>query len=281
MGEPRGLVTDIQRMSVHDGPGIRTTVFLKGCNLRCAWCHNPETIGTEPEYVVNPALCIGCGRCEEGCYSGARRLCGTEMGVGEVLAQVLLDRPYYGDDGGLTISGGEPFMQPGFTAALARAAREAGVGVGVETNLSLPRGRWEPAVPSVDVFMVDVKCLSDETHRAYVGAGNAQILANLRELDAMLDATGASLVVRTPAVPGVNDDPEELDGIARVAAGLRHLAYYEVLPYHTLGLSKRVEGRDFIREFPLPDKARLRATLEGIHARRGVPIRFANRLIGE
>ena len=110
----KGIVADIQRNSIHDGPGIRTTVFLKGCPLNCAWCHNPECISFTPQIMYYPEKCIGCGYCEKGCFSGARVMCGKEMNLQEVMNEILLDKDYYGEDGGVTISGGEPFAQRSF-----------------------------------------------------------------------------------------------------------------------------------------------------------------------
>jgi len=271
-GQRRGLISNIQRMSVHDGPGIRTTVFFKGCNMHCAWCHNPEAIHTYPEYVFNPKLCLHCGHCAEGCYSGARILCGKEMTVGEVLAEVALDRPFYGADGGLTVSGGEPFMQPEFLISLLKAAKETGIRCGVETNGSLPFTLLEQALPFVDVWMIDLKAFDDEIHKEYTGISNETIKQNLLELD----RHGAKIVLRTPVVPGVNDAPEELEKIVKFAAGLKNLEYYEALPYHPLGLSKQVENTDFIRKFEVPDKKALKATLGSIAEKYRVPFRFAN-----
>ncbi len=276
MGKVKGNVADIQRMSVHDGPGIRTTVFLKGCNMRCAWCHNPETVKMQPEYVVNPKLCIHCGYCEQGCYSGARRLCGRAMTKDEVMEQVLLDAPYYGSDGGVTISGGEPFMQTDFTVTLCRAAKQAGLHVGLETNLSLPRTLWEQAVPYADLFMVDIKCISDDLHQKYTGISNRHILENIRTLDDL----GAKLIIRTPAVPGVNACEEEIWQIGEFASRLKNLLYYELLPYHPLGLSKTVEDSGFVRRFPLPDKKQLKQILERMDKKLNMELRFANIKIG-
>jgi len=129
------LVTEIQRFSIHDGPGIRTTVFLKGCPLNCAWCHNPECISFDKEEFFYPEKCIGCGKCNEGCFAGARVPCGKEMTPEEVLREVLEDKAYYGKEGGLTVSGGEPLAHRDFTLSLIRLAKDAGIGVGVETTL--------------------------------------------------------------------------------------------------------------------------------------------------
>ena len=137
-----GLIADIQRCSIHDGPGIRTTVFLKGCPLSCVWCHNPECISPEPQTLFYPEKCIGCGFCAEGCYTGARVTCGREMTPEEVFREIERDAPYYGADGGLTVSGGEPLMQADFCAALLDICKSRGVHRAVETSLLF----WNPQV---------------------------------------------------------------------------------------------------------------------------------------
>ncbi len=272
-----GVISNIQRTSVHDGPGIRTTVFFKGCNMRCAWCHNPEAIHIYPEYVFNPKLCLHCGHCDEGCYSGARILCGKEMTVGQVMEEVVADRPYYAGNGGLTVSGGEPFMQPQFLLELLKTAKKQGIHCGVETNASLPFELMEQALPFVDIWMIDLKAFDDGIHQEYTGISNEPVKQNLIQLD----RHGAEIVLRTPVIPGVNDAADELEAIVKFAAGLKNLEYYEVLPYHPLGLSKQVENMDFIRKFDKPDKAALKVMLGTMVQKYAVPFRFANIKITE
>jgi pyruvate formate lyase activating enzyme len=269
----KGLITDIQRMSVHDGPGIRTTVFLKGCNMRCAWCHNPETVKAQPEYVFNPKLCRHCGYCDEGCYCGAKKLCGREVTAEYVIDQALLDKPYYGNDGGITISGGEPLVQPDFVLELCKLAREHELHIGIETNLSMPYAKIAPLVAFADLWMVDIKAFSDEIHQKYTGISNAGILKNINLLD---QNRGVSIVIRTPAVPGVNDSYQEIEKILKFTEKLEHLEYYELLPYHPLGLSKLVEDTGFITRFENPDKKNLRKTLERLREIYSVDLRMAN-----
>ncbi len=272
-----GLISNIQRTSFHDGPGIRTTVFFKGCNMRCMWCHNPEAVHTYPEYVFNPRLCLRCEHCAEGCYSGARILCGTEMSVEQVIAEVSADKPYYAENGGLTVSGGEPFTQPEFLIELLRAAQALGIHRGIETNASLPFNVMEEALPFVDLWMIDLKACDDEIHRKYTGISNKAIKQNLRELD----RRKARIILRTPVIPGVNDAADELEHIIEFAAGLTNLEYYEALPYNPLGLSKQVEDTRFIRRFEKSDHAALK-TLFGLMAQKyRIPFRFANIKIKE
>lgn len=272
MSSLRGIISNIQRMSLQDGPGIRTTVFLKGCNMRCVWCHNPEAIHPDPEYVFNPDLCLKCGCCEQGCYSGARLLCGREMSVEQVMQEVNQDLPYYSDNGGLTVSGGEPFFQAAFLIALLKAAKESGIHCGVETNAAHPLNILEKALPFVDIWMIDLKAFSDEIHRQYTGVSNETVKCNIKELD----SAGARIVLRTPIVPGVNDSVGEIEKIAAFAARLKGLVYYEALPYHALGLSKKIERSEFIKAFPTVDLVETKQMLRPIIERYNIPIRFAN-----
>ncbi|HSK69888.1 MAG TPA: glycyl-radical enzyme activating protein [Candidatus Limnocylindria bacterium] len=228
------VIADVQRSSVHDGPGFRTTVFFKGCQLRCAWCHNPETIAFEPEEIHYPEKCIGCAMCTQGCFSGARVVCGRVMTAADVMYEVAHDRPYYGAEGGVTLSGGEPLCQPAFAMSLLEACRDAGIGTAMESNMAAPWETAVPVLPLLDLLMADLKTWDEDTHRAWTGAGNQRIKDNLRRAAQM----GVPLVLRTPVVPGVNATAGEIGAIAAFAATLPNLRYYELLSYHPLGLSK-------------------------------------------
>ncbi|NLG24126.1 MAG: glycyl-radical enzyme activating protein [Clostridiales bacterium] len=291
-----GMVTDIQRFSLNDGPGIRTTVFFKGCNARCAWCHNPETLSFEPELLVAPELCIGCAACvgfdadraKEGlpparqqltpasadvCFSGALTVAGREMTVEQVMLDVRQDVTYYRTSGGgVTLSGGEAMMQPAFAAEILAACRREGIATAIETNLLYDFSVLEPLLPLIDLVMADVKLMDDEKHVQYVGLSNRQVLDNVPRLA----AAGVKLVLRTPVIPGVNDDEAEIAAIAgfigREAAGL---AYYELLNFNPLGASKyeRLGADDrFAGALPLPAE-RIEALADAARTA-GIPVRI-------
>jgi pyruvate formate lyase activating enzyme len=240
-----GVVTSIQKCSQHDGPGIRTTVFLKGCNMHCSWCHNPETISFEPEILFYPERCIGCGKCDEGCFSGARVLCGTEMTAGEIAEKVLEDKPYYGVEGGVTVSGGEPGCQPEFTEAILSLCEQNGIHTAVETNLSVPFETLMKMIPHCRLVMADLKFFDSELHRTYTGIGNEGIKENIEKLS----QTGVPFLIRTPVIKGLNDK-DEIEKIAAFLKGMPNLLYYELLPYHPLGLSKGVQREQHRYEAP-------------------------------
>lgn len=241
------LVTEIQRFSLHDGPGIRTTVFLKGCPLHCVWCHNPECISFEEQTLFYPQKCIGCGRCDEGCYAGAKERVGRAMTPAEVFAEVLRDAPYYGDRGGVTLSGGEPLAHPEFVRELLSLCRERGIRTAMETTLY----RYDAQILSlVDYLMCDVKIFDSARHHQYTGFPNEEILANIRRADSL----GIPILVRTPVIVGINDDEENIRNTRDFLSSLNNVVAYELLPYHPLGVGKaRALGMEQT-EFAAPDK---------------------------
>lgn len=212
-----GIVFDIKRGSIKDGPGFRTGVFLKGCPLRCVWCHNPESQSPEPQRAVT-----------------TDEVCGREMSVGEVMAEVLADKPFYGAEGGLTLTGGEPLSQIDFALELATTAKREGVSVAVDTCGFAPWTAFERILPVADLFLYDLKCMDASRHRELTGADNAQILDNLRRLD----AAGAKTWIRCPLVPGLNDSDADLRAIAAVTGQLKNMQRIEICPYHPIGLEK-------------------------------------------
>jgi pyruvate formate lyase activating enzyme len=245
-----GYIADIQRFSLHDGPGIRTSVFLKGCDMNCAWCHNPETISFEQDIIIDEDKCIHCGKCDEGCYSGARRPVGREMTVEAVMDEVMLDKPYYGSEGGVTITGGEPALQPEFSVSLLEAAKIQGLHCAVESNLHVDYAVSGRLYNCCDLVMCDVKTFDPVKHEKWTGVSNDTILDNLKRIDEL----GIPLIVRTPVVPGVNDTTKEIGAIAQFLRDIKNLRYYELLPYHSLGLSKRLLNKNSRPVFEKPSK---------------------------
>ena len=261
----KGLVFDIQRFSLHDGPGIRTTVFLKGCSLNCFWCQNPEGLSGQPELMFTAGFCVGCGSCVSACPNGAHlladgqhlidreactvcgrcvdaclpqalRLVGKEMTTGEVAAVVLEDVPYYRcSGGGVTLSGGEPLCQPDFAAGVLGACKTGGVHTALDTSLDAEWETIEPLLPHVDLMLIDLKTCDAATHREATGAGNERIVANYERLG----ARDVPVIVRVPVIPGLNDTEEDIAAIADLAARNANLQRIELLPHHRLGESKR------------------------------------------
>jgi glycyl-radical enzyme activating protein len=260
-----GMVTDVQRCSLHDGPGLRTTVFLKGCQLNCPWCHNPEAISFELQEMYYPEKCIGCRQCDKGCYSGARVLCGLGMTVADILKQVEQDKPYYGEDGGVTVSGGEPLCQMDFVLELAGECKARGINIGIESNLCFPVEYTRPVLETIDLLMADLKFWDSEDHKKWTGMGNGHVRENLWQAAGL----GLPIILRTPVIPGVNDDPKQIESIAGFAATLPTLKYYELLAYHPLGEDKaRALGKD-IQRFDTPSAEELKR-LADIAAKKGV-----------
>lgn len=224
----KALVADIQRASVHDGPGIRTTVFFKGCPLNCAWCHNPECISFESQLLQYPEKCIGCGMCEEGCFAGAKVVCGKEMTVQELLTQILLDRDYYGTDGGVTFSGGEPLAQKEFLKEMVAACKEKGIHSAIETSLI----RYDEEILSeMDYIMADLKIWDNSLHKSYTGVENTGIKENFVKLSSL----GVPIEVRTPVIPEIDQGIPE---ISEFLKKLENVKKYTLLPYHPLGGGK-------------------------------------------
>ena len=249
-------VFNIQKFCINDGPGIRTTVFMKGCPLRCLWCHNPESKRAVPELLFNPAKCIGCGACAEVCKNDAlterqncaqcgacaevcpacaREMAGTSMAVAEILEEVLKDKAFYETSGGgMTVSGGEPMMQFEPLMALLTAAKEKGLHICMETCGFAPAEHYKAVQPLVDLFLFDYKLTDPALHKQYTGQTNELILQNLR----MLDELGAQTVLRCPIIPTVNDTAEHFAGIAATANALKHIQRIDIEPYHPMGSSK-------------------------------------------
>ncbi|MBI4285080.1 MAG: glycyl-radical enzyme activating protein [Chloroflexi bacterium] len=291
--ERKGWVFNIQRYSVNDGPGIRTTVFFKGCPLHCLWCDNPESQGMTPEMlylepsctrchrcvatcpsgatrvgvngalVIDWQLCQACGKCVESCLNEARAICGSLMSVSDVMAVVKKDSLFYRNSGGgVTVSGGEPLYQPEFLRGIFTSCQEQGIHTALETSGFAGWQAIEDIIEHTDLFLFDIKHTEPIRHRQLTGMDNGQILANL----AKIVARQKSIILRVPLIPGCNDDRENLDGLARLAGRLK-LTRIDLLPYHRLGVNKyRRLGRRYelesVTEFHEEELVSIKAHLE-------------------
>lgn len=242
-----GKIFDIQRFSIFDGPGIRTNVFLKGCNLRCLWCHNPESQHRENQLMFYKDKCVGCGecvkicnkthtdeciacgKCAEVCTHNARKISGRTASSEEIIEAVLRDREFYRTSGGgVTISGGEPLLQPDFTAEILNACRQNGVHTAIETAGCVKWESFEKVLPYLDLILFDIKCIDDEKHKRLVGVSNKLIFENAQKLK----ECGVKILFRTPVIPGYNDG--EIKAIAEFCKPFD----YEILAYHQTGCGK-------------------------------------------
>lgn len=260
----QGIITNIQRFSLTDGDGIRTTVFFKGCNMNCSWCHNPETIGQESElmfyknkcigcgkcfevcptgaqqvvdskHVIDRAKCVNCGKCAGVCYAEALVMCGKQMSVEDIMHEVRQDKPYYDNsNGGVTLSGGEILCQKEFAMALADACRKENINVAVETNLCFAYDYAKELLEKVDLIMCDLKIFDDEAHKEHTGVSNKNIVENIKKLDSL----GIPVIVRTPLIPGATDSKENLGDIAKYIKDMKNLFRYEILNFNPLGEGK-------------------------------------------
>lgn len=238
--EIRGRIFDIQRFSTHDGPGVRTIVFLKGCVLRCRWCCNPESQSFHIEKMLQ---------------NGVLKTVGRDVTVGEVMDNVLRDMPYYRrSGGGITLSGGEALCSPDFATALLREAKSYGLSTAVETACSMPYDVIERFIPLVDTFLTDVKHMNSAKHEQFTGMKNELIISNISRLASQTKR----LIVRVPVIPTFNDTIGEISDIARFAAGLPGVQELHLLPYHRLGYDKYIGlGREYsMGDIPLltPEK---------------------------
>lgn len=271
--EQKGLVFGIQHFSIHDGEGIRSNVFLKGCPLRCLWCHNPEGLSAQIgiQYIQNK--CRGCGRCgyifknmhdlyiktesqkqayAAQCVYGALESVGKWMTVTEVIDDVMKDLRFFKEsDGGITVSGGEPMLQHEFTLALLKEAKKRGIQTAMETSGFASLKQYKQVLPYVDEFLWDYKETDETKHKEFTGVSNQRILENL---DALYK-DGANIILRCPIIPGLNDTEEHFRGIAKRSRQMKNLKGVELMPYHKFGVAKDARiGRMEQKEYEIPSK---------------------------
>ncbi len=230
--DTKGRIFDIQKFSVHDGPGVRTIVFLKGCFLRCRWCCNPES----QEFAV-----------QEMMTNGKKKIIGTDVTVREVMEEVIKDAPYYRrSGGGITLSGGESLGQPEFAVALLRAAKENGLNTAMESTAFSDFSIIKRYLEYLDYYLMDIKHMNPAKHKEFTGQDNSLILENARRIA----ESDTELIIRVPVIPTFNDTPEEIRAIAEFAATLPNVRKIHLLPYHRLGLDKY---KGLGREYPMGD----------------------------
>jgi pyruvate formate lyase activating enzyme len=297
--ENSGIVFNTMRFSIHDGPGIRTTVFLKGCPLRCGWCHNPESqdfqphlmlfaercrlcgdcvaacprhgIGDPAEGLKIPEECDACGSCAETCVAGARELAGRRTTVAALMDELRRDVLFFDESGGgVTISGGEPLAQPEFTRGLLTACREQGIHSVLDTSGFASPDVCASVSALADLVLYDLKAMDSATHARFTGVPNEPILANLRALA----ATGKPVIVRFPLIPDVNDSPGELAAVASFVRSCG-LARIDMLPYHRIGAGKyaRLGGNSQARVFTEPSAESINEAAE-VFRREGLNVRI-------
>lgn len=251
-------IFDIQRNSFVDGPGIRTTVFFKGCNLRCKWCHNPESQSTDPQIMFYKDKCVGCGRCKdinEGdsdfiCFNSAKFVCGKKYATEEILNVILKDKAYYENSGGgVTFSGGECMLQVDFLADVLKKCKEKSIHTAVDTAGNVPWADFERIIPYTDLFLYDIKTMNDELHRKYTGVSNKQILSNAIRLF----ENGSNVMIRIPIIPGVNNNVADIKEIRKFLSPYRPSGI-ELLPYHKMGEHKYEGLSMYMPKFEVPTK---------------------------
>lgn len=284
-----GCIFNIQHFSLDDGPGIRTTVFLKGCPLDCIWCHNPESKAVYPElsfasdkclmcgkcvsvcseklhsieedvHILHRAGCKKCGKCMDICYAGALTLIGKEYSVDEVMTDVQKDAVFFGSDGGLTLSGGEPLLQYDFSLELLKCAKANGIHTAIETCGYTTKDLAD-IIPYVDIWLYDIKLIDKDIHKKHTGVSNELILKNLKRLDAL----GGKIILRCPIIPHINLNETHFIGLISLAKELKNIIAIQLQPYHPLGISKenqlgkpsRYNNKSFLDKDRLADYAGL------------------------
>ena len=277
-----GFVFDIKKYAIHDGPGIRTTVFFKGCPLHCQWCQNPESWEIHPELGFRTGRCIRCGKCVEvctrqaitftedqpstdpnkcnlcgecvdACVAGAREIIGQEITVGEVMTEVEKDVVFYDQSGGgVTFSGGEPLMQPEFLLALLNQCQKQGIHTAVDTSCYAEPQIIDQVADKTDLFLCDLKHMDSDIHKRFTGVGNNLILDNIKRLS----QAGKEIIIRIPVIPGFNDDQPNIEATGKFAASLPCLSGIDILPYNRGGMEKsaRLSAETKLMQTETPDE---------------------------
>ncbi|MBP5544979.1 MAG: glycyl-radical enzyme activating protein [Kiritimatiellae bacterium] len=298
-------VADIRRLTLHDGPGTRTTVFVKGCPLRCRWCHNPECLSSSPTLLFHDHLCVGCGlcaaacperahvlsrdgshsidrarcrvcgACAEACWLGALEICGRDYDPEELLRLLIRDKAFYdATGGGVTVSGGEPLLYADAVGNLFALLKQHGVRTALDTCGDVHFDAFEAVLPATDLVLYDIKGMDSERHRANTGRGNECIHDNLRRLG----ARGVPIEVRMPVVPGCNDAEGEFEAAAEFLAQIPSITAVRLLPYRSLARAKyRAAGLpDTMPDVPAPNAAFLEERAVLLRRRLHVPVLFEN-----
>lgn len=294
-----GKIFNIQKFSLSDGPGIRTSVFLKGCPLNCVWCHNPESKSFSNEITYEDAKCIGCRKCAavcghnchifdnghifdrsectgcldccSNCVTGALKCVGTDITSDEVITEVLKDRVFYRNSGGgITLTGGEPMAQFEFTRELLAKAKENGLHSCIETCGYAHWEHFKSIIPLVDIFLFDFKETDPKKHKEFTGVSNELIIDNLMALD----SSGAKIALRCPVIPGFNDTDEHFNGIANISNNLKNIIEVDIEPYNPLGISKlKTLGKTDFSKISVPKKETVDRWLQLISANCRKPVK--------
>ncbi|MHB1394899.1 MAG: glycyl-radical enzyme activating protein [Clostridia bacterium] len=270
----KGRIFNVQRYSIHDGPGIRTTVFLKGCPLSCIWCHNPESQAFGPELMLYSKRCISCGKCvevckngalldrdkctscgscAEACYAKARENVGELVTVQQVITQIDKDSIFYDESaGGVTFSGGEPLSQPEFLLELLRQCKKREYHTAVDTSGYGSPESIEAISGMTDLFLYDLKLMDDDKHIKYTGVSNKLILENLKTISQL----GNKIFIRIPLIPGINDDESNIKATAEVVQSIPGIEQVNILPYHSIAADKynRLGKQCSLMDIPVPDR---------------------------